>query len=532
MTNKENKKRKIGVAYIRESTEEQDKGFSPQNQERSIKEYARKNNITITKVYKDLISGTSALKRNDFQEMIKCAEQQKINIILVYHTSRFARNVQEARKYKEHLREKLNVDVISITQHFGDWNDPSAFLNEGINELFDAYYSKQLSFWMRSALGEKRRQGYQLGNPPFGYKKKKLGFDKERDKIIYSKDWKIDKEEAKIIKKIFKLYETGNYSYVDIAVEINKLGIKTKYGYPFTYSSIKDMLGNKSYLGYVFSPRKNYPTILGKHKPIISKKLFERVQEVINERRGTKGRPIAQHRFYLLQGLVYCYHCYKHIKGKENNVNARMLPKMYCQTLHGENSEYFMYGCKFKRENKSCKQENVKCEIIDKQVLKYMEGFNLPDDIIKITLEKLKRLFKEVKKSSNKTDRIKILENKKRKLNFKYDNTDELTDEEYLYQLSEINQELGKYEKLGIMKNSSKAREDKKLKETEKFLRDFKNFWQSIDKEEKRDWIQLTIKRIWVKNKKVVAIEPRDEYKLLFSSHMKVLGQVPIATLV
>ncbi|MCK4891432.1 MAG: recombinase family protein [Candidatus Pacebacteria bacterium] len=61
MTNKENKKQKIGIAYIRESTEEQDKGFSPQNQERSIKEYAQKNNIIITKVYKDLISAINNL---------------------------------------------------------------------------------------------------------------------------------------------------------------------------------------------------------------------------------------------------------------------------------------------------------------------------------------------------------------------------------------------------------------------------------------------------------------------------------------
>lgn len=526
----QNKRQRLGVAYIRESTEEQDKGFSPQNQERSIKEYAKNNNINIIGIYKDLLSGTSADKRSDFQRMIKDAEKNKFEIILLYHTSRFARNVQEARKYKEHLREELNIDVVSITQHFGNWNEPGSFLNEGVNELFDAHTSKQISFWVRSACQEKRKQGYQLGNPPFGYTKKKLGFDNERNRTIYSKNWEVSEKEAKIVKKIFNLYASGDYSYADIAEEINKQKIKTKYDYPFTYSSIKDVLKNKTYLGYVFSPRRDYPLLPAKHKPIISKELFEKVQEIITERRGTKGRPIAQHRFYLLQDLVYCYHCRKYLVGKENDVNARMLPKMYCKTLSFKGKEYFTYGCKFRRENRSCKQENVKCDIIDKRVIEYMEGFNLPNDIIQITLDKLRQLFKDAKNSTEYIDRIKVLESRKAKLNFKYENTDELTNEEYLNQLNEINYELKKYEKLGLVKNNSKNNEKEYLEKTEKFLKNFRNFWREIDKEEKRKWIQMTIKRVWVKNKKVVAIEPRDEYKLLFSSHKKVLGQSPIAT--
>lgn len=53
-------KPKIGVGYIRESTEEQDKGFSPANQKRTIEEYATRNNIKITEWYKDLVTGTKA----------------------------------------------------------------------------------------------------------------------------------------------------------------------------------------------------------------------------------------------------------------------------------------------------------------------------------------------------------------------------------------------------------------------------------------------------------------------------------------
>ncbi len=145
-------KPRLGVYYIRESTKDQDKGFSPKNQEDRIKEYAASHNIELVQGYKDLLSGKSAEKRDEFQAMIEQAMQKKFNVVLVYHTSRFARNIKEARHYKDLLRKKLGIDVILVTQQFGDWNDPSAFLNEGINELFNEHLSRQISFWVRDNL--------------------------------------------------------------------------------------------------------------------------------------------------------------------------------------------------------------------------------------------------------------------------------------------------------------------------------------------------------------------------------------------
>lgn len=529
MGNKE--KTKIGVGYIRESTEEQDKGFSPENQKRNIEKYAKDHNIKTIRFYKDLVSGKSE-NRPEFQQMIADAKKKEFEVILIYHTSRFARNVKDARHYKELLRKKLGIDVVSITQNFGDdFNNPSAFLNEGINELFDEHYSKQLSFWVRSGCTEKRRQGFQLGNPPLGYFKKVIGYDEERKRTIYSKNWDVDEEEAKLVKKIFEMYSSGNYSYLQVAMEINKSGIKTKYKNAFTYTSIKDILKNQTYLGYVYSPRNNYPTAEGNHKPIISEDLFYKVQEIIKERRGTKGRPVAQHRFYLLQGLLYCYNCFDHMKGKENNPSAKMTPKMYCHTSVNGKKEHLMYACKFRKETGECNQPSVDVEIIDKQVLKFMEGFNIPDDVIKMTLEKLQELFKKPVEVSDESNKVKILESRKKKLNFQYLNTEELSEQEYLKELGEINADLKKYGNLGVMSESDfKSKSKEYIKQTEKFLLDFKKFWNGIDNEEKRAWIQMTIKRVWVKDKKVVAIEPKDDYKALFSIQKKVLGQSPSIT--
>jgi len=521
-------KHKLGAIYIRESTEAQDKGYSPQKQENDIREYAKKNNIEIIANYKDLISGTNATKRIDFQQMMSDAEKGKFDVILVYHTSRFARNVEQARKYKTHLREILGIDVISVSQNFGDWNDPNSFINEGINELFDAYYSKNLSFWMRNAFAEKRRQGYSLGQPPLGYSKKKLGYDKERERSLYAKEWHIDEKESNIVIDLFKSYASGKYSMGNLAKYLNDKGYKTKHKNPFTHSSIKDILRNKAYLGYVTSPRRGYDEPMGKHTPIITQDLYDDVQKVLSERRRTFGRPVAKNRFYLLQGLVYCHHCLNHLKGRENQKNNWFVPKMYCHSQNDrKGNELHYYTCKFKRENKTCNQPDIPCQVIDQQVIDYMQCFQIPEHIVKLMLKQISETFDSYKDNSDEMKAIKNLLAKKNKINFKFDNTDELTNEEYLKQIREIDESLQKYNNLGILQNDIPSKKSIALKLSECFLRDFKSLWRrDIGDVERRSWIKMSIRRIWVRNNIVVAIEPIEEFKALFST-LKVLGQSP-----
>jgi hypothetical protein len=63
----------------------------------------------------------------------------------------------------------LGIKVLSVTQPMGeDHSDPSAFLAESIHEMFDEYYSVSLSFWTRTGLREKARQGHLVGSLPWG----------------------------------------------------------------------------------------------------------------------------------------------------------------------------------------------------------------------------------------------------------------------------------------------------------------------------------------------------------------------------
>jgi hypothetical protein len=156
-----------------------------------------------------------------------------------------------------------------------------------------------------------------------------------------------------------------------------------------------------------------------------------------------------------------------------------------------------------------------------------MAGFNLPDDIIQMTLDKLREAFGRSRKETRQDDRtFEILSRKKRlKTMFEYGHIPET---EYLYKTQKADEEIEQMERQGIVQSMTASQQEQHIKKTEIFLKDFPKFWSQLEKEEMREWIRMAIKRIWVKNKKVVAIEPRDDFKALFSAHRKVIGQSPV----
>jgi predicted metal-dependent hydrolase len=168
-----------------------------------------------------------------------------------------------------------------------------------------------------------------------------------------------------------------------------------------------------------------------------------------------------------------------------------------------------------------------------------MEGFNLPNDIISMVLENLTALYDQKAKHQPKrlppskvTEVIQKLERKKEKLNYMFLNTESMGEAEYNTQLTALDEELDKIKySAKIESRLPSVGKKEALKRTEVFLKDFKKFWNSgLSREDQRAWIQMVIKRIWVKNKKVVAIEPHDEYRDLFSVQNKAIGQSPYAT--
>ena len=110
---------KLAAAYVRVSTEDQGDGWSLEGQEQAIRDYAERHGYRIEYVYSDEDSGSKD-KRPGFEKLLMDAHSGRFGAIIVFHTSRFFRNIALARRYKDLLRNKLNIDVLFVNQPVSD----------------------------------------------------------------------------------------------------------------------------------------------------------------------------------------------------------------------------------------------------------------------------------------------------------------------------------------------------------------------------------------------------------------------------
>jgi DNA invertase Pin-like site-specific DNA recombinase len=424
------------VAYVRESTEEQGKGFSPEGQRQAIAAYAREHGFELLDEYMDFESGRKVDKRDEFQRLIGDAGAHKFDAVLIFHTSRFARNTIEAKHYKKLLRSELGIEVISVTQPLGDANDPAAFLAESVHEIFDEYYSVSLSFWTTMGLKEKARQGFLTGGLAWGY----LG------------------------------------------------GQRTTRGNLFCADTVRDMLGNLTYCGYVTAQRSTSKEIRGKHQPLVSEELFDRCADLRRQRTTTKnpGRPSAN---YLLRSIVRCKRCDGRMHG----------------TTGGRHREA-RYYCSTRRKKHGCDQPLTAAGPIEEQIARFLAEFQPSEAMREEILDRLAH--------SEDTD-TEDIGRKRRQLN---ERRKRLRD---LYELGDLDRSeyVSKRDALDAELDALAPGPAPDLDHARAVLEDFGRFWkEETDPEPRRELLQQLFELVWVDGQKIVAVRPTPAFADLFTS--------------
>lgn len=286
---------KTGALYIRVSTEDQAE-LSPDAQKRLLLDYAKKNDIIVSRdfIFSESVSGRHVQKRPEFQRMIATAKQPShpIDVILVWKFSRFARNQEESIVYKSMLK-KDRVDVVSVSEPLIE--GPFGSLIERIIEWMDEYYSIRLSGEVLRGMKEKALQhGYQT-TPCLGY-----------DAVGHGKPFVINEAEYAMVSYIMDLYDNQNMDETAIARRCNDLGYRTKRGNPFERRTIDRILENPFYCGTVIW---NGVEFEGAHEVRLSRERFEKRQELIASRkRPIKARNVSACKHWL-SGLLKCFIC-------------------------------------------------------------------------------------------------------------------------------------------------------------------------------------------------------------------------------
>jgi DNA invertase Pin-like site-specific DNA recombinase len=371
---------KNALAYARVSTKEQaEKGLSIPAQLKAIREYAKSHGFRILEEYADLGESAKTADRPEFKKMIKrCQKDKTIDAVIVHKIDRFSRNNIDFYAYKAILK-KEGVRLISVTENIEE--TASGEFIENVLVAMAQFYSRNLAEEVLKGMKEKFRRGEWPVKAPIGYKNVKD--EKGHSKVVE------DKNTSYLIKQMFKLYATGQYSLGSLSEEMGKRGLKTKRGKLLSKEQIKRILQNKFYIGKMVMWNEE---VEGRHKPLINETLFNQVQNILAERKITQDR--WQKRDFLLRGLVYCQSC-------KRRLTAEVHPR----------GEY--YRCQ-SSINKKCFEPYIPTKSLEKDIERLytlMEPSTKLLKLLKAEIEEVQRNFQAKSKNEIANLKRKIAEN-------------------------------------------------------------------------------------------------------------------------
>ncbi len=325
-------------------------------------------------------------ERPGVQNLLEDVKSGKVHGIVVKDFSRFGRNHIEVGNYIEKIFPLLDIRFIAVNNSFDskDYIGTTPDMDVAFENLMYDYFSEENSVKIKNDLMGRRMRGNYLATfAAFGYKKS----PSDHNRII------VDEEAAAIVRMIFEKYAEYGVK-TEVARYLNRQGIPTpqvyamKNGcsYHWKYHEEKKLwngsivgriLKNELYVGNtVFHkketaeigsrktkclPREEWKVCEGTHEPIISKELFELVNNkdfkkqniaILTEkedkglldktiycegekrRRGSMDSPI--------KGFVKCGGC-KHNMQRRSRLNV----SYYCR--------YY-----YEAKSKECCPENIK----------------------------------------------------------------------------------------------------------------------------------------------------------------------------
>ena len=249
--------------------------------------------------------GRSALSvdgRPKFQEMMaQVRNKHDVDAIIVYARSRMHRDTADAAITRRELK-KHGVQLISIMDYTEDSyrGDLVASILDGVNEYQSRASGADVSYKMAA----KAANGGTPGKASLGYRNVGEKVDGREVRTVA-----VDEERAPFVTMMFELYATGRYSFRELQWAVTEAGLRTRptencpAGRELPMYTLGNILRNRYYLG-----RLTYKGVehQGRHTPLVSQELFDRVQDVLRQNNAGTRKRVHDHP---LKGILWCRHC-------------------------------------------------------------------------------------------------------------------------------------------------------------------------------------------------------------------------------
>ncbi|MGD9643704.1 MAG: recombinase family protein [Elusimicrobiales bacterium] len=240
----------------------------------------------------------------------------------------------------------MDIGKITALKFPTFWFDPTPQGKFMLSIAFgqSKYYVDNLSENVHRGLRQKLRNGTWPGRAPLGYIN-----DLETKTILP------DKDRVEFVRKTFELYASGNYSLAELRHTMNAVGLKgPRQRGALSISNYQYVLQNPIYYGLMRFRGELYE---GKHKPLITKALFDQCQEMFNRKSKPQPKKGKTMKPFVYRGAFRCASCGCFIT---------------TETQKGHN---YLHCTKRKQ---SCSEPFVREEEVDKQIRGLLKGVSLP----------------------------------------------------------------------------------------------------------------------------------------------------------
>lgn len=336
---------------------EDDDSNSIANQKAMLCQYALERKWKIFRIYSDDDYSGASVKRPEFQELLRDAEDRCFNTILCKTQARFSRDAEIVEKYLHRLFPMWGIRFIGTADN-ADTDNKGNKKSRQINALVNEWYLEDLSNNVRAGLTVMRQQGKHIGGRAlYGY----VIDPADRHHLI------IDEEAAAVVRRIFKMYISGTGKQ-QICTTLNREGILSPSAYKTgkgikTYGrggkvseiwkcpTVNYILTNEMYIGNLVQnrhsivsykvpkmrqlPPEEWIIVPGTHEAVVDIETWNMAQklQVARARQGKAGT------LSLFAGFVVCKSCgYKAATNKNNGKRYLMCPT---RRLNKESCEGF-----------------------------------------------------------------------------------------------------------------------------------------------------------------------------------------------
>ena len=329
------------ILYVRLSRDDNMDGdsYSIQNQKKLLSKVAKEKGYTNLIIFSDDgISGVT-MDRPGFKEMIQVIEAGKASAVFVKDMSRLGRNYIEVGRLTEDFFPEHEIRLVAVSDNI----DTDEGENElaPIRNLFNEWYSRDISKKRRISNKIKGAAGEPMGQPPYGYIKDPLN----------PKRWIVEDEAAAVVRRVYSMTLDG-YGTEQIAAAlsadriltpiyywrnrgVNRAGnVTEREPHRWNTSSVIKILALQEYCGDLINFKtysksyknkkrlendpENMAIFTNVHEPIVERVLWEKVQQ---KRGKIRKRQTNEGEKNMFSGLVVCADCGKNLHFHFNQGN-------------------------------------------------------------------------------------------------------------------------------------------------------------------------------------------------------------------